>query len=81
MDCSTPGFPVLFYFLEFVHTQVHWVDDAIQPAHSPTNNVGLVQFSSIAQLCLTLCDPLNCSTLGLPVHHQFLEFTQTHAGC
>ena len=38
-----------------------------------------VQFSSVAQSCPTLCDPMNCSTLGLPVHHQFPEFTQTHA--
>ena len=37
-----------------------------------------VQFSSVAQLCPTLCDPMNRSTPGLPVHHQFLEFTQTH---
>ena len=37
-----------------------------------------VQFSSVAQLCLTLCDPMNCSTRGLPVHHQLPEFTQTH---
>ena len=37
-----------------------------------------VQFSSIAQLCPTLCDPMNCSTPGLPVHHQLPEFTQTH---
>ena len=37
-----------------------------------------VQFSSVTQSCLTLCDPMNCSTLGLPVHHQLLEFTQTH---
>ena len=36
-----------------------------------------VQFSSVAQLCLTLCDPMDYSTLGLPVHHQLLEFTQT----
>ena len=36
-----------------------------------------VQFSSIAQLCPTLCDPMNCSTPGLPVPHQLLEFTQT----
>ena len=35
-------------------------------------------FSSVAQSCLTLCDPINCSTPGLPVHHQLLEFTQTH---
>ena len=36
-----------------------------------------IQFSSVAQSCLTLCDPMNCSTPGLPVHHQLLEFTQT----
>ena len=34
--------------------------------------------SSLAQLCPTLCDPMNCSTPGLPVHHQLPEFTQTH---
>ena len=39
----------------------------------------LVQFSSVAQSCPTLCDPMNCSTPGLPVHHQLPEFTQTHA--
>ena len=38
----------------------------------------LVQFSSVAQSCPTLCDPMNCSTPGLPVHHQLPEFTQTH---
>ena len=37
-----------------------------------------VQFSSVAQSCLTLCDPMNRSMPGLPVHHQLLEFTQTH---
>ena len=37
-----------------------------------------VQFSSVAQSCLTLCDPMNRSTPGLPVHHQLPEFTQTH---
>ena len=36
------------------------------------------QFSSVAQLCPTLCDPMNRSTPGLPVHHQLPEFTQTH---
>ena len=38
-----------------------------------------VQFSSVAQSCLTLCDPMNHSTPGLPVHYKLLEFTQTHA--
>ena len=37
-----------------------------------------VQFSSVTQSCLILCDPMDCSTPGLPVHHQLLEFTQTH---
>ena len=37
-----------------------------------------VQFSSVAQLCPTLGNPMNCSTPGLPVHHQLPEFTQTH---
>ena len=37
-----------------------------------------VQFSSVTQSCPTLCDPMNHSTPGLPVHHQLLEFTQTH---
>ena len=36
------------------------------------------QFSSVAQLCRTLCDPMNRSTPGLPVHHHLPEFTQTH---
>ena len=37
-----------------------------------------VQFSSVAKLCPTLCDPMNRSTPDLPVHHQLPEFTQTH---
>ena len=37
-----------------------------------------VQFSSVSQSCPTLCDPMNCSTPGCLVHHQILEFTQTH---
>ena len=41
------------------------------------NNVS-VQFSSVTQSCLTLCDPMSCSTPGLPVHHHLPEFTQTN---
>ena len=37
-----------------------------------------VQFSSVTQSCLTLCDPMNRSTPGLPVHHQLPEFTRAH---
>ena len=37
-----------------------------------------VQFSSVAQSCLTLCDPMDCSTPGFPVHHQLPELAQAH---
>ena len=40
-----------------------------------------VKFSSVAQSCPILCDPMNCSTPGLPVHHQPLKSTQTHVHC
>ena len=43
-----------------------------------TGSVSSVQFSSGAQSCPTLCNPVNCSTSGLPVHHQLPESTQTH---
>ena len=46
------------------------------PMHFSHGNIFL-QFSSVAQSCLTLCNPMNRSTPGLPVHHQFPEFTQT----
>ena len=42
------------------------------------NKMWSVQFSSVTQLCLTLCDLMDYSTPGLPVHHQLLEFIQTH---
>ena len=42
------------------------------------NKWGSVQFSSVAQSCPTLCDPMNHSTPGLPIQHQLPEFTQTH---
>ena len=38
----------------------------------------MLQFSSVAELCPTLCDPMNRSTPGLPVHHHLPEFTQIH---
>ena len=48
------------------------------PFRRPNNGlVYSVQFSLVTQSCLTLCDPRNCSTPGLPVHHQLPEFTQT----
>ena len=51
-----------------------WILTTETPGKSPV----LIQFSSVAQLCLTLCEPMNCSTPGLPVHHQLPDFTQTY---
>ena len=45
---------------------------------SLNRNIRSDQMRSVAQSCLTLCDPMNRSTPGLPVHHQLLEFTKTH---
>ena len=54
-----------------MHSQINW-------KYKKENfQEGSVQFSSVAQSCLTLCDPMNCSTPGLPVHHRLPEFTQT----
>ena len=46
--------------------------------YSSQENFWQFQFSSVAQWCPTLCNPMNRSTPGLPVHHQLPEFTQTH---
>ena len=43
-----------------------------------TNNFFPSQFSSVAQLCLTLCDPMDCSTPGFIAHHQLPELAQIH---
>ena len=48
------------------------------PGIEPGSLTLSVQFSSVAQLCPTLGDPMNCSTPGLPVYHKLPEFTQTH---
>ena len=84
MNCSTPGLPVHHQLPEFTQAHVHPVGDAIQPSHplSPTSPPALSlsqhRFSSLAQWCLTLCNPMNRSPPGLSVHHQLLEFTQIH---
>ena len=49
-----------------------------QYQHSKSARFSSVQFSSATQPCPTLCDPMNCSMPGLPVHHKLPEFTQTH---
>jgi len=52
-------------------TQFLTFDVEVKEEHCP-------QFNSVAQLCPVLCDPMDYSTPGLPVHQQLPEFTQTH---
>ena len=59
---------------KFKLSRIRWP----QQSPIPCFILQLLQFSSEAQLCLTLCDPMNHSTPGLPVHHQLPDFTQTH---
>ena len=77
-------FWVFFFFFSFnwnmqksstnlVLSRAHQISDKLFVARKKS-----VQFSSVAQLCPTLCDPVNHSTPGLPVHHQLQEFTPTH---
>ena len=67
---------VLLFFSTYI---VHSIPSPrLPPFLIPTWKSPSVQFSSATQSCLTLCDPMNRSTPGLPVHHQLLEFTQTH---
>ena len=59
--------------LEFIYSYIY------QIAYSPIMfSFSSVQFNLVTQLCLTLRNPMNYSKPGLPVHHQLLEFTQTH---
>ena len=62
--------------------EVQALESHLRPPELETVSIFLkflnIQFSSVTQLCLTLCDPMDCSRPGLPVHHQLLEPTQTH---
>ena len=51
---------------------------SLHPSHSQSRASRIHQFSSVTQLCLTLCSPMDCSTPGFPVHHQLPELAQTH---
>ena len=65
--------PPLLHLLHLEHILYH-----LSHQGSPSPPFSSVQFSSVTQSCLTLCDPMNHRTPGLPVHHQLPEFTETH---
>ena len=61
-----------------VHTSVHSSNHQMFIEHLPVTRHCSVQFNSVAQSCPTLCNPMDCSAPGLPVHHQLPESTQTY---
>ena len=84
---STNGlhFLVHFKYISPLLRKLPWVLEGLRcktsqvaTFQSPNQSFYSVQFSSVAQSCPTLCDPMNRSTPGLPVHHQLPEFTQPH---
>ena len=78
---SKCGNSIVTYFLSHFTA---WADSVLFVAVNKSyflvkySHTDSIQFSSVAQLCLTLCNPMDCSMPGLPVHHQLPEFTQIH---
>ena len=75
----------IYIIINFRHHAVHYIPQELSynwksvPLTTFTHFTHPQPLSSVSQLCPTLCDPMNRSTPGLPVHHQLPEFTQTHA--
>ena len=78
-DSATPGTAAhqasLLYTISLNLLKLMYIESVKSSKHHEFSSV---QFSSVTQSCPTLCDPMNCSMPGPPVHHQLLEFTQTH---
>ena len=81
------GFSISLSNSGLVFLRIDWFDlltvqgtlkSSPAPQFKSINSSALIQFSSVSQSCPTLCDTMNRSTPGLPVHHQLPEFTQTH---
>ena len=71
LGCQSSVFTISMYLNNISWLSIH------QLVHQ--GGLSAIQFSSVTQSCPTLCNPMNCSTPGYPVHHQLPEFTQTHA--
>ena len=78
MDCSQPGFSVHGILQARIQEWVAISFSRGSSWHKAWTRVFCIVVSSVTQLCLPLCDSIDCSTPGLPVHHQLPEFTQTH---
>ena len=81
LQVTSSGLSLSFFFFSFWprawgQTKLRGIKTNAQPV--PATSPCWSQFSSVAQSYLTLCDPVDCSTSGFPVHHQLPEFTQTH---
>ena len=72
-----PSSTVLKQYIKLGRNEILTILNVLNKEHA-ISHFSSVQFSSLAQLCLNVWDPTDCSTPGLPVHHQLLEFTQTH---
>ena len=76
------GFGLRTYFSWFAHLSDHysflWISNRAVLLSCSCIHQSSVQFSSVAQLCQTLFDPMDCSTPGFPVHHQLPKLAQTH---
>ena len=74
------GVPLPSPCTQMTKVQIHVLSVTRFLTSSNTTDVSVssVQFSSVTQSCPTLCNPMNRSMAGVPVHHQLLEFTQTH---
>ena len=69
---------VLYSICQQIWKTQQWPQDWKRLVFIPIPKKGNAKECSVAQLCLTLCDPMDCSMPGFPVHHQLLELTQTH---
>ena len=84
LEWGAIAFSALAIYLKAINSELWRLQEKSEPLsytwREPLRNAALVcvQFSSVAQSCPTLCNPMNRGTLGLPVHHQLPEFTQTH---
>ena len=82
--CMSKFSSILTFYIIYIFTYFYIVfnlpvlKNNLPRSAQAVSSFSSVQFSLVAQSCPTLCDPMNRSTQGLPVHHQLPEFTQTH---